>query len=419
MDELKICVLGLGYVGLPVLLAANEKFNAVGLDINKNRLQELKQKFDSNGEHNDLPDLILTSDINDCSDCNVFIITVPTPIKKDKTPDLSALVSASALVSKVLKRGDLVIYESTVYPGATEEICIPILLKSGLDYPNDFMVGYSPERINPGDKVNHFKNITKVISGSSNEAINLLEVIYGAMIDTKLHKTETIKEAEAAKIIENTQRDVNVALINQFSQILDAMNVSTYNVLEAAKTKWNFANFTPGLVGGHCIGVDPYYLAHKAQMLGVNNDVILTARKTNDEMYRFIAQKFIKALFTEISIAPKEMSLLVLGATFKANCSDMRNSQVPKLCDELISFGVNVTLSDPSDLQVSKILDHRLKFISQSNLMPESFDGILIAVPHRKYKDAGYQYIKNFGKANCVVFDLMNCFPLENDVIRV
>jgi UDP-N-acetyl-D-glucosamine/UDP-N-acetyl-D-galactosamine dehydrogenase len=419
MDELKICVVGLGYVGLPVLLAANEKFYAVGIDINKNRLQELTQKFDSNGEHNDLPELALTSDISDCTHCNVFIITVPTPIRKDKTPDLSALVNASDLVSKVLKAGDLVIYESTVYPGATEEICIPILLKSGLNYPNEFMVGYSPERINPGDKVNQFKNITKVISGSSYEAVDLMERIYGAMIDAKLHKTETIKEAEAAKVIENTQRDVNVALINQFSQILDAMNVSTYNVLAAARTKWNFANFTPGLVGGHCIGVDPYYLASKAQMLGVSNDIILTARKTNDEMYRFIAQKFIKALFAELSIAPKDISLLVLGATFKTNCSDMRNSQVPKLCDELMSFGVNVTLSDPSDLRNHVILDNRLKFISQDNLIPRSFDGILIAVPHRQYEDAGYHFVKKLGKTNCVVFDLMNCFPLENDVLRM
>ena len=385
MKDKTIAVIGLGYVGLPLAVAFGEKFKTFGYDINENRIEQLKKYYDKTEEVS--PEeikkakfLTFTWSISDIKNANIYIITVPTPIDIHKMPDLSAIKSATETVGKVLKKGDIVIYESTVYPGCTEEDCVPILEKiSGLKYNVDFFCGYSPERINPGDKNHRLKNIIKVVSGSTPEITEEIAKLYETIIDAGVFKAKSIKVAEAAKVIENTQRDLNIALINELALIFDKLGINTKDVLEAAATKWNFLKFEPGLVGGHCIGVDPYYLTFKAQAIGYHPEVILAGRKINDEMGRYIAEKTVK-LMIKSSKTIKGSSTLIAGFTFKENCPDVRNTKVIDIYNELIDFGVKVDIFDPyADRSEAK----KYYNVEVKHKLPEKkYDAIIIAVKH-------------------------------------
>ena len=355
-----IAVIGLGYVGLPLAVEFSKKYSTVGYDKDENRISELKNSYDktlevSADELKAAKNLKLTFDAKDIAACNVFIVTVPTPVDKFNTPDLSPLASASKTVGKVLKNSDVVIYESTVYPGATEEYCVPILEKeSGLKYNVDFFCGYSPERINPGDKEHSLKTITKVTSGSNEETAEFIDMLYKSIVSAGTHKASSIAVAEAAKVIENVQRDVNIALINELSMIFNKLDLDTTEVLTAAGTKWNFLPFRPGLVGGHCIGVDPYYLTHKAQEIGYHPEMILAGRRINDTMGKYIADNTI-AEMTKAGIRPGGANVAVLGITFKENCPDLRNTKVPDVIKHLKTYGCKITVSDPfADINEAK-----------------------------------------------------------------
>lgn len=410
----KIAVIGLGYVGLPLAIEFGKKYKVLGFDINKNRIEELKVVKDRTNEsdldglrfamnlvnESDDVGLFFSSKIEDLKLSNIYIITVPTPIDQFKAPDLGPLLKASEMIGKVLKKGDLVIYESTVYPGCTEEDCVPVLeSSSGLKYNADFYCGYSPERINPGDKVNTLTRIRKVTSGSTPEIADIVDALYGSIIEAGTHKAPSLKVAEASKAIENAQRDLNISFVNELALIFDRMGIDTNDVIEAAGTKWNFLKFRPGLVGGHCIGVDPYYLAHKAESLGYYPQVILSGRRVNDNMGVFIASKVIKLLVGKDHIISKS-NVLILGITFKEDCPDIRNSKVIDIIRELQQFKLDVDVFDPHADNHEVNEEYGVELIDSIN---KKYDAIVLAVAHREFLDLD---IKGLSKdSSSVIFD--------------
>jgi len=398
----KIGIIGLGYVGLPLAHAFSEKFKLIGFDINDSRIAELQSNQDRTGELSEtqLQEYFnnggkVSSDPSFLSECNVYIVTVPTPVDGSKRPDLSALLGASITIGGVLSVGDIVIYESTVYPGATEEKCVPILEKtSGLTFNQDFFCGYSPERINPGDKVHTVKKIKKITSGSTVKIGKIVDSLYAQVIDAGTYLASSIKVAEAAKVIENAQRDINIAFINELAMMFEKMDISTKDVLEAAETKWNFLSFKPGLVGGHCIGVDPYYLAHKAQQLDYDPQMILAGRQINDGMGSYVATQLIK-LMTLKSLTILDSKILVLGITFKENCSDIRNSKVIDVIEELKTYGANVSVCDPCAYQDEVKAYLGLDLLPINEIDTSEYSGILLAVAHTQFLDLDLQLAKD------------------------
>ena len=386
---MKISILGIGYVGLPLAVAFSKNHKVIGIDINNNRIDRLKLGEDDTKEieasrllQSLKNGLSLSNDILDAAEASVYIITVPTPINISKTPNLNPIINATKQVASVLKKDDIVVYESTVYPGVTEGICVPILEElSGFSFNTDFFVGYSPERINPGDKKHTITKITKVVSGSTPETLEQLAELYGSIIEAGIYKAPTIKTAEAAKVIENTQRDINIAFINELAVIFGKMGINTQEVLKAAGTKWNFLNFTPGLVGGHCIGVDPYYLAHKSQELGYTPEMILAGRRINDGMPTIIVNRIVKK-FLQKNKSIHDSTALILGATFKENCPDLRNSKVVDLNRELMEFGFNVSIYDPEvdDKEFESEYDFK-----KLNTLEQTYDLVILAVAHREF----------------------------------
>jgi UDP-N-acetyl-D-galactosamine dehydrogenase len=414
-SKLSIAIIGLGYVGLPLAHAFSFKYPVVGFDIYEERIKELSNGYDRTLELSEAQvkeainnNMKFTSNLEDIKKCNIFIVTVPTPIDKYKKPDLTPLIKASQSLSKVLKNGDTVIYESTVYPGATEEVCVPELEKSGLKFNEDFFCGYSPERINPGDKKHTVTKILKVTSGSTPEIAEKVDNLYKSIITAGTFKASSIKVAEAAKVIENSQRDINIAFINELSLIFNKLNIDTNEVLAAAGTKWNFLPFKPGLVGGHCIGVDPYYLTHKAQEIGYNPEIILAGRRLNDNMGIYVANQVIKLMIKkEHKIANSKV--LVLGITFKENCPDIRNSRVIDVIREFQEFGCNVDIYDPwADSEEVK-REYNLELIDNEELRIENYDAVVLAVAHNEFKTLD---IKTDDKK--VVYDIKSILDKEN-----
>lgn len=405
--ERKIAVVGLGYVGLPVAVAFGKKNSVIGFDIIPKRIKELKENHDRTNEvtTEDLKvsDVEFTDSIDTLSQADFIIVAVPTPINKHNQPDLTPLISASKTVGKALKKGTIVVFESTVYPGATEEECVPVLEEnSGLKAGEDFFVGYSPERINPGDKEHTFETITKVVSGQTPEVLDIVADVYGSVVKAGVHKAPSIKVAEAAKVIENTQRDVNIALMNEFAVIFDKVGIDTNAVLAASGTKWNFLNFKPGLVGGHCIGVDPYYLTHKAQELGHHPEIILAGRRINDNMSKHVASNIIKELLKK-GINVQNASINLLGLTFKENCPDLRNTKVIDIVRELEDYGLKINVNDvEADNETAKAL-YDIDLVSKENL-PET-DALIFAVPHRDYLENKSEYLDLLSE-NGIVFDI-------------
>jgi len=405
--EAKLAVIGLGYVGLPIALAFAKKIKVIGFDINSKRVELMRNSIDPSGELESSEfegaDITFTDSLDVLREAQFFIVAVPTPIDNYAQPDLKPLLSASATVGKVLKKGDYVVFESTVYPGCTEEDCVPVLEReSGLKFGEDFKVGYSPERINPGDKEHTLAKIVKVVSGSDPEAAEEIAQVYELVIDAGVHRASTIKVAEAAKVIENTQRDLNIALMNELSIIFDKMNINTYEVLEAAGTKWNFLRFSPGLVGGHCIGVDPYYLTYKAKALGYDAKVILSGRSTNDNMGAHIANKLVKMMIMRGKNI-SQTKVLVMGATFKENVEDIRNSKVVDVIRELKSFGVNVEVVDP--YANSEELQHEYGF-GLVEAAGKGYDAVVVAVPHQPYLELDENYFKSIMNDAPILVDL-------------
>ena len=403
----KIAVIGLGYVGLPLAVEFAKYFKVLGFDIDKERVSQLNGLNDKTGEVNleDLESVLnknlkFTASEKDLSGSNIYIITVPTPVTEFKTPDLSFLKASSETVGKYLKKGDIIIFESTVYPGCTEDDCVPILeSSSGLKFNIDFYCGYSPERINPGDKINTLKKIKKVTSGSTPEISDKIDSLYGTIIEAGTYKAPSIKVAEASKAIENAQRDLNISFVNELALIFDRIDIGTSEVIKAAATKWNFLNFKPGLVGGHCISVDPYYLAYKAESLGYYPEVILSGRRVNDFMGIFVANKVVK-IMTKKGITVRGSKALILGITFKENCPDIRNSKVPDIYNELKSFGVDVSIFDPYADKEEVKKEFGIKLIDQI----KKYDSIILAVAHNKFLDINIEDIKN--EERSAVFDL-------------
>jgi len=405
----KIALIGLGYVGLPLAVEFGKKREVIGFDINKNRIDLLKKNIDptleiSKKEFIEATHLNFTSNPKDLKDCNIFIVTVPTPIDNHKRPDLTALEKSSETVASILKKGDIVIYESTVYPGATEEICVPILeKKSGLIFNKDFYCGYSPERINPGDKKHRLTDIKKVTAGSTPEIATEIDELYKTIIIAGTHKAESIKVAEAAKVIENTQRDLNIALINELALIFKRMDIDTEAVLKAAGTKWNFLPFRPGLVGGHCIGVDPYYLTHKANEVGYYPEMILAGRRLNDNMGSYVANEVSK-LMTKKRIQIAEANILIMGLTFKENCPDHRNTRVVDLVKEFKSFSCNVDVYDPWVNKKQVAEEYKIEPIDKPT--KGKYDAIILAVSHDEFKSLTESQIRAYGKDNHVLYDI-------------
>ncbi len=407
----KLAVIGLGYVGLPIALEFAKKIKVIGFDINEQRVQMMRNKIDPSQELEsgdfDGCDIDFTSDLDVLRQANFFIVAVPTPVDEHNVPDLRPVQRASETIGKVLKKGDYVVYESTVYPGCTEEDCVPIIEKlSGLKMVNDYKIGYSPERINPGDKEHTITTITKVVSGCCNESLDVIAKVYELVVKAGVHRASSIKVAEAAKIIENTQRDLNIALMNELSIIFDKMNINTYEVLEAAGTKWNFLKFQPGLVGGHCIGVDPYYLTYKSKKLGYNSQVILAGRFINDAMAGYVARKVLKHIIQNTGNV-KDAKVLVMGATFKENVSDIRNSKVADVVKELRSFSLNVEVTDP--YADSEELKHEYGF----ELTPKTgndYDAVIVTVPHKEYKVLDDAYFASITRGHAMVADLKGIF---------
>lgn len=400
----KIGIIGLGYVGLPLAIEFSKKFPVVGFDINASRILDLQNGIDITNEveKSNLTkskNITFSSEISALENCNFYIVTVPTPITKNKKPDLGPLLSASQIIAKLLKRGDVIVYESTVYPGATEEDCVPILEKiSGFSLNKDFHVGYSPERINPGDKSHRLPNIKKVTSGSSKKSADFIDKVYKKIITAGTYQAESIKVAEAAKVIENTQRDLNIALINELTIIFNLMDIDTEAVLKAAETKWNFLPFRPGLVGGHCIGVDPYYLTHKSQSLGYNPEIILAGRRLNDGMASFVSTQLVK-LLTQKNIKINSAKILILGLSFKENCPDIRNTKVIDIIDELSGYNCKVSVYDPWVDSNEAKNEYGINLIQE--LQPNYYDGIVVAVPHKDFKKMGIKKIKELCKSKC------------------
>jgi len=407
-------MIGLGYVGLPLAVEFGKILPTIGLDTNSLRIKELKEGKDSTLEvdPNELvqaKQLGFTNDPNELHDCNFYIVTVPTPIDEYKRPDLSPLIGASQILSKLIQPGDVAVFESTVYPGATEEVCVPILEHgSGLKFNHDFYIGYSPERINPGDKEHRVTNIIKITSGSTPEAADYIDDIYRRIITVGTHKASSIRVAEAAKVIENTQRDVNIALINELAIIFNRLDIDTEEVLKAAGTKWNFLPFRPGLVGGHCIGVDPYYLTHKAQAIGYNPEIILAGRRINDEMGAYVTNCVIK-LMIKRGIQIKGSNVLVLGLSFKENCPDLRNTRVIDIVAELHDYEVNVDIHDPwvNAEEAKEEYGIQLTNTPQNN----HYDAVILAVAHREFEAIGSKKIRAFCKPDAVLFDVKNTLP--------
>jgi len=419
MKNKKIALIGLGYVGLPLAVEFGKKFEVIGFDTSKDRIDLLKKNEDPNLEINKnefatSSYLSFSNSIDDIKDCNIYIVTVPTPIDNHKKPDLTALKKSSETVGSVLKKDNIVIYESTVYPGATEEFCVPILEKqSGLKFNTDFYCGYSPERINPGDKKHKLTDIKKVTAGSTPEIALEVDELYKEIIVAGTYKAENIKVAEAAKVIENTQRDLNIALINELALIFNKMNIDTEAVLNAASTKWNFLPFRPGLVGGHCIGVDPYYLTHKANMLGYKPEIILAGRKLNDNMGSYVANEVLK-LMTKKCIQVEKANILIMGLTFKENCPDYRNTRVIDLVKEFKNFSCNVDVYDP---WVNKrLVADEYKFEPISEPTKGKYDAIILAVAHDKFKSLSEKLIRSYGKNNHILYDIKYLLkPNESD----
>lgn len=417
LQNTKLCIVGLGYVGLPLAVEFGKKYPTVGLDINSKRIAELKSGKDHTLEVEEellaqATLLTYTDEITDTSGCNVYIVTVPTPIDEFKTPDLKPLISASRALGKVVKKGDIVIYESTVYPGATEEVCLPEIERvSGLKFNIDFFAGYSPERINPGDKEHRVTTILKVTSGSNEAVAEYVDSLYRSIIVAGTHKASSIKVAEAAKVIENTQRDVNIALINELSLIFDRLGIDTLEVLEAAGTKWNFLPFRPGLVGGHCIGVDPYYLTHKAQAVGYHPEVILSGRRINDSMGPYVAETVVKLMLRK-RIHVVEANVLIMGLTFKENCPDIRNTRVVDVIAEFENYNANVDIYDPWADPEEVAHEYGLKLVP--NLQPGKYDAIILAVSHNEFRALGAEKIRQLGKENCVLFDVKYLLSKED-----
>lgn len=413
LSEKRIAIIGLGYVGLPLAIEFGKKYKVLGFDISNNRIDELSEGLDRTKEadidelnfamglhtKSGIIGLRFSSNIEDLNSCNVFIVTVPTPIDKFKAPDLTPLLKASQMLGKVLKKGDIVIYESTVYPGCTEEDCVPVLEKfSGLRFNKDFFCGYSPERINPGDKINTLTKIKKVTSGSTPEVANIVDALYASIITAGTHMASSLKVAEASKAIENAQRDVNISFVNELALIFDRMGIDTTDVLEAAGTKWNFLKYKPGLVGGHCIGVDPYYLAHKAESLGYHPHVILSGRRVNDMMGMFVANKVVK-LMIDNGNKIKYARALILGVTFKENCPDIRNSKVVDIYHELEQFGLIVDVYDPHADVTEVENEYNIKLVNTLSV----YDAIILAVAHDEFLSIDFNSLKlNDGS---VIFD--------------
>lgn len=420
--DIKLGIVGLGYVGLPLAVEFGRKRSVVGFDINHKRINELRSGKDSTlettaEELQAATHLTYTISIDDLRTCNCFIITVPTPIDEYKRPDLTPLLKASETVGKVMKKGDIVIYESTVYPGATEEECVPILEKcSGLKFNKDFFCGYSPERINPGDKEHRVTTIKKVTSGSTKQIAALVDALYNEIITVGTHKAENIKVAEAAKVIENTQRDLNIALINELAIIFNKMGIDTEAVLKAAGSKWNFLPFRPGLVGGHCIGVDPYYLTHKAQAIGYHPEIILAGRRLNDAMGVYVASQLVKAMIRR-RIQVEGAKVLLMGLTFKENCPDLRNTRVIDIVTELNDYHCEVDIYDP--WVTSEEAKHEYGITPVTQITPGSYDAIILAVAHNEFKSMGGALIRSFGKHEHVLYDLKYILPETESDLRL
>ena len=423
LESSKIGIIGLGYVGLPLAVEFGKHYDVTGFDIDGNRIKDLKSGLDKTleltaEEINKSKYLSFTDQIDDLLHCNTYIITVPTPIDKNNIPNLEPLKNASMLVGGNLKKDNVVVYESTVFPGATEEVCVPILEKnSGLIFNKDFFVGYSPERINPGDKKHTITKIKKITSGSTEKSLEYIDRLYASIVTAGTYKVNSIKVAEAAKVIENTQRDLNIALINELAVIFNKMNIDTEEVLLAAGTKWNFLNFRPGLVGGHCIGVDPYYLTYKSQMLGYDPDIILAGRKLNDDMGTYVGKRLIDALISR-NISLENSKCLVMGITFKENCPDIRNSKVFNIIDFLHQNKIDTDVYDPwvnnYDKKVSSLNFNYIEFPRD-----DMYDSIIIAVGHDEFKKMGIKKIRNFGKQKKIIFDLKYTFGAEETDMRL
>jgi len=418
LSDVKIAIIGLGYVGLPLAVAFAKKFDVIGFDINSSGIKELESGVDSSLEISSTElqgatSLSFSSDETDLTSCNTFIVTVPTPIDEFKRPDLTPLVKASQMIGRIIKKGDVIIYESTVYPGATEDDCIPVVeMISGLNLNIDFFAGYSPERINPGDKNHRVEEILKVTSGSDPATLEFVDALYSSVIRAGTFKASSIKVAEAAKVIENTQRDVNIALINELAIIFNKLDIDTLEVLEAAGTKWNFYPFRPGLVGGHCIGVDPYYLTHKSESVGYHPEMILAGRRINDGMGSYVASQLIKKMIDN-KIEVSGSRVLIMGLTFKENCPDIRNTKVIDIVKELQEYNVNVDIMDPwcNPLEAAREYGLEVSKTTEEGI----YDSIVLAVAHDEFKAMGVKAIRKLGKVKHVLYDL-KCLLAKDDV---
>lgn len=423
LSAARIAIIGLGYVGLPLAVEFGKQFPTVGFDINQNRLNELKSGHDSTLETTDeelasADKLSFTGELQDLKDCNIYIITVPTPIDDNNQPDLTPLIKSSAAIGQVLSKGDLVIYESTVYPGTTEDDCVPILERvSELTFNQDFYVGYSPERINPGDKERRLTTILKITSGSTDEVADFVDELYNRIITAGTYKAESIKVAEAAKVIENTQRDINIALVNELALIFNKLDIDTEAVLKAAGTKWNFLPFRPGLVGGHCIGVDPYYLAHKAESVGYHPDVIMAGRRINDGMGEYVAMQLMKEMMKR-RIHVNGAKVLMMGFSFKENCPDLRNTRVIDIVRELETLNVEVSIYDPWVSPEEAKAEYGVEVLNQK---PDDnqFDGIMIAVAHDEFKAMSEKQMRALGKEQHIIYDLKYVLPRHGSDLRL
>ncbi|MFE8049048.1 nucleotide sugar dehydrogenase [Brenneria goodwinii] len=416
-----IAIIGMGYVGLPLALEFGKKFKTIGFDLNLQRIEQLRDNLDINGEHNieefrEANHLTFSGSLNDIAGYDFFIITVPTPVTADNSPDFRPLLIASEMIGGILHPGSTVIYESTVYPGATEEICVPMLEKSsGLEFNKDFFVGYSPERINPGDKKNKLKDICKITSGSTIDASRIINQLYNTIIAAGTHMAESIKVAEAAKVIENIQRDVNIALMNELSIIFRKMDIDTYAVLEAAATKWNFSKFVPGLVGGHCIGVDPYYLIMKAEAIGIEPKLISYARNTNENMVPYVIENVINGI-RDAKKEPQESRILILGITFKENCSDIRNSKVIDIYSGLKKYNIAIDIYDPVANKIEMKVKHNIELINKIEC--NKYDSVIFCVPHDEIINIAYHIVETTLLPGGKVFDLKNILSSDQSHFR-
>ena len=422
LENLKIGIIGLGYVGLPLAVEFGKKYQTIGFDINQSRIVGLNKGEDftlecTSEELLDAQYLSYTSSLDEIKNCNFYIVTVPTPIDESNVPDLTPLKKASEALGKLVSKDDIVVYESTVYPGATEEVCLPIIEKiSGLKFNQDFFAGYSPERINPGDKVNRLTTIVKITSGSTPVVAEFVDAVYKSIITAGTHKASSIRVAEAAKVIENTQRDLNIAIINEFAKIFNRLDIDTEEVLKAAGTKWNFLPFKPGLVGGHCISVDPYYLTYKAKEVGYSPEVILAGRRINDGMASYVATQMVKKLSSK-KIHVDEAKVLIMGFTFKGDCPDVRNTKVIEIIKELQSFNINVDVYDswanPAEVE------HEYGITLLNELKNDYYDGIVLAVDHSELKEMGIKKVRALGKCNHVVYDVKYVFASNEADLRL